>query len=259
MPKTLNVNGTQMESVTANGVSMNRVYMNGVLVFEKTISVTDELTIDPEAIGISSDQQSYTINVFSNLDWDVSEQLSEASLSASSGSGNGTITVTVLENKSSSERVRSFSFYAGDLIVTHTFTQEAAPEPAPEPEPNPDPFRIDPTINEVNAGISTYHIEVISSSSWSVVNSLEWINVNPKFGSNNATVTVGVSSNQSTDFRTGTFTFTTGSETVTHQVNQFGQQGGGGNTGGGGSTPPPGDGGGPTRDNGDNGDNELEP
>ena len=35
MAKTLNVNGTQMANVTANGVAMDRVYMNGVLVFEK--------------------------------------------------------------------------------------------------------------------------------------------------------------------------------------------------------------------------------
>ena len=44
MAKTLNVNGTQMANVTANGVAMNRVYMNGVLVFEKSSRTGIELS-----------------------------------------------------------------------------------------------------------------------------------------------------------------------------------------------------------------------
>jgi hypothetical protein len=211
MAKTLNVNGTQMANVTANGVPINRVYINGVLVFEKTTPVTDELTIDPEAIGISSDQQSYTIDVFSNTDWDVSEQLSEASLSASSGSGNGTITVKVLENTSSSERVRSFSFYAGDLIVTHTFTQEGIPEV----------LTIDPTSQPVSNAEETYTIDVTSNTSWTASEDLSWASfVGIPSGSGNGSVTVKVNPNSSSSTRTGKIIFTTENINVEHTINQ---------------------------------------
>jgi len=141
MAKTLNVNGTQMANVTANGVSMNRVYMNGVLVFEKTTPVTDELTISPTLKTVSSSSQNYDIAVTSNTTWTASEGLTWVEfVGLPSGSQNGIVTVSVDPNSSTSDRSGDITFttgsQSGSVTETHTLTQQPTPPPFNEGELN---------------------------------------------------------------------------------------------------------------------------
>jgi hypothetical protein len=431
MPKTLNVNGTQMESVTANGVSMNRVYMNGVLVFEKTTSVVPTLSITPNGHSLpASNPSNRSVTVGSNTDWEViTDAPNWFTITGGSGSGTGSFAITSIHDNLGAARsisltirttgpnpasetlfisqaaafitvlpsivnlghdtrtyqyevqsdvswyvtgnkdwitintsngngddtnvfitmtdnpdsqrqgivtVRNDSFNVQDTLVVNqrAFVRELSITPTEannllnkgqidipvNVESNtdwivgstPDWFSVsggsgngdgefiitdiqDNTGNERDFALNisttganpvsvtfninqkavdtlsiepktatkspnqqTYEVDIFTDRSFTVSENTSWIYLSDvtQTQSGVAHINIELRHNTSTSSRTGTITFTAGDLIVTHQVNQFGQQGGGGNTGGGGSTPPPSDGGGPIRDNGDN---ELEP
>jgi hypothetical protein len=255
MPKTLNVNGTQMESVTANGVTINRVYMNGVLVFEKTTSVVPTLSITPNGHSLpASTLSNRSVTVGSNTDWIVGPTPDWFSVSGGSGNGNGEFSITdIQDNTTSSEKNYALNIStqgANSVSKTLNINQNEA-----------DTLSIDPETAEPSSNQQTYKVDIFTNRTFTVTENASWIYLSDvtQTQSGVAHININLRHNPDASTRTGTVTFTAGELIVTHQVNQFGQQGGGGNTGGGGSTPPPNDNGGLIRDNGDNGDNELEP
>jgi hypothetical protein len=90
-----------------------------------------------------------------------------------------------------------------------------------------DALTIDPTSQSVSSVAQNYDIVVTSNTSWTVSGSLSWIIVTPVNGSNNGTVNVNVANNRSTKARNATLTFTAGSITIQHEIEQFGGIGGG--------------------------------
>jgi len=92
-----------------------------------------------------------------------------------------------------------------------------------------DALTIDPTSQSVSSVAQNYDIVVTSNTSWTVSGSVSWAIPTPVKGSNNGTVNVSVASNggRSSRTRNATLTFTAGSITIQHEIEQSGSFGGG--------------------------------
>jgi hypothetical protein len=90
-----------------------------------------------------------------------------------------------------------------------------------------DALTIDPTSQSVSSVAQNYDIVVTSNTSWTVSGSVSWATPTPVNGSNDGTVNVNVSNNGSSRARNATLTFTAGSITIQHNIEQSGGFGGG--------------------------------
>ena len=111
-----------MENVTANGVSMNRVYMNGVLVFKK--STPDTLTLSPSgATFIKDNSRQIQVSVESNASWSVGSTPNWIYVSVGNTNGDGSFNVQVLDNDTNTTRSSSFTVSTqGSNPTSSTFT-----------------------------------------------------------------------------------------------------------------------------------------
>jgi hypothetical protein len=85
-----------------------------------------------------------------------------------------------------------------------------------------DALTIDPTRQLVSSVAQNYDIVVTSNTSWTISGSVSWAIPTPVNGSNNVTVNVSVANNGSSRTRNATFTFTAGSITIQHDIEQSG-------------------------------------
>ncbi|MCB1229279.1 MAG: hypothetical protein KDN19_03380 [Verrucomicrobiae bacterium] len=145
--------------------------------------------LSPTSKTIDSSSQAYQITIDSNTSWSVVESLPWASVSPTSGSGDDVVTVTVLANSTTTSRNGTITI-GGE---THDLTQQGAPPST----------AITPTTKTVTSTSQPYSISVVSNTSWSVTESLDWVSVSPTSGSGNALLTVTVSANPDTTQRNG--------------------------------------------------------
>ncbi len=145
--------------------------------------------LSPTSKTVDASAQTYDIDVTSNTSWSVVESLPWVSVSPGSGTGNDTVTVTVSANASTSPRNGSFTI-GGE---THALTQQGAP-------PSTD---ILPLSKVITSAGQSYTIDVVSNTSWSVTEALDWVSVSPTSGSGNDTLTVTVTANPATSSRNG--------------------------------------------------------
>jgi hypothetical protein len=84
-----------------------------------------ELTISSTSNTVAKESGSYDIQILSNTNWIVSDNRSWTSQSPANGFGNTTLTITRSENLTTTERVAIIEVQAGNVVRTHTLTQEA--------------------------------------------------------------------------------------------------------------------------------------
>ncbi|WP_025742668.1 BACON domain-containing protein [Aquimarina pacifica] len=86
-------------------------------------SVPEDYLELSSAINFSSNEESKTTTVTSNVEWTVSENNSWISVDTNSGSGNGSITITTAENLETSERSGLITVSGAGITKTITVTQ----------------------------------------------------------------------------------------------------------------------------------------
>jgi hypothetical protein len=107
----------------------------------------DYIRATPDDYAASSAAGSATINVFANVEWQVSEDESWLSVEPLQGSGDGVLTVAYDANTAHSSRVGTITISSGSLVKQVTVTQAAfggSPTPTSTSEARPSPT---PTVS----------------------------------------------------------------------------------------------------------------
>ena len=107
-------------SVTGGGITQDiRVTQDGA-------PPTPTLGVGASELSFSSDTESKTFSITSNLNWTVSSDEEWVTVAPTSGANNGTITVTVEENTGFTQRTALITVEGGDITRIITVTQRVA-------------------------------------------------------------------------------------------------------------------------------------
>jgi len=180
---------------------------------------TDTLTISPtSASSQANNPSSQSVGVTSNASWSVTTTPpSWFTISGGSGSNNGSFTVNPATNTTFSSRSFTLTVQTqGATPASATFTISQVQN---------DELTINPPNKGVSNAAQNYDIAVTSNTTWTVSEGLNWAEfIGTPDGSGNGSVTVKVLSNSSSSDRSGSITFTTGSQsgsvTKTHTITQ---------------------------------------
>jgi len=223
-------NGSNDETITVTATSANpsnntrsgivTITGNGIT---RTVTVTQDgtpippsLTVNPTSLTLGSASNSTDqINVTSNGNWTVSDDVAWLTVSPASGSNNETVTVTATSaNTLTTSRIGTVTISGSGITRTIAITQNGTPI-TPSLTVNPTSLTLGSALN------SSDQINVTSNVSWTASDDAPWLTVSPASGSNNETVKVtAISANTSTTSRSGTVTITGGEITRTVSVTQ---------------------------------------
>ncbi len=175
-----------------------------------TVSVSQEgedpiLSVTPETLSFSADGGNKSITVTSNLSWTATSSDAWLTVSSSSGEGDATLSVTADENVSIANRTASVTFEGKDRTVIVNVTQDGA---APF-------FNVTPTTLSFSAEGGSAPVKIVSNQTWTASKSADWIALSEVEGTGDATLSLTVDANTSTDSRSGTVAFQAG-ETYYH-------------------------------------------
>lgn len=190
-----NGNATVTVTVSENSSLDSRggqIDIGGQLHLVTQAGVMPLVEIDPLAITVDPQLQTYDITVTSNTDWTVVENTAWFSASPVEGTGNGTVTVTVAENTTIVERTGTITIGSN----VHSLTQQGVPVYT----------TIDPQTNQVDHTEHRYSISVLSNTTWEVFKDESWLLATPPSGSGNGIVTVIVPVNPTTEDRNAILT-----------------------------------------------------
>jgi len=162
--------------------------------------VETNLTVSESTLNLGSSSGSNgSFNVTSNTSWSVSDNASWLNCTPSNGSNNGTVTVTASSENTSTDSRTATVAVSGDGITRNvTITQSGTG----------DHLTVSKSMmNLGSASGSSGSFDVTSNISWSVSDNASWLNCSPQNGSDNGTVTVSASSeNTSESLRTAIVT-----------------------------------------------------
>ncbi len=177
----------------------------------KSLSGSAYLNIDPTFTNVLSQSGSCTFNVYSNINWSVTEDANWVTVLPTSILNDGIITATYTENSTDSQRVATITVTGGNLTKILTITQERM-------------NRLEVTPTEqyvVNTAGSTF-ITTNSNVNWTVSDNAPWLTLSTSSGLDNDTIYVTYTSNGAINQRTGTITFTGGGITKVATMTQQG-------------------------------------
>ena len=187
-------------------------YADNVLAIVECVSPYEPeyLDIDAASFVFAPDASSKTINVSSNVAWEVTSNADWCEVSPESGRRNGMITVTVAENDS--DMVRTAELIVKSENITHVVTvQQKFGEVL---EADVEEFSFD-CLSDSKA------MKVVSNVAWEITSSQKWCTVTPSAGSADATVTVSVTRNVEEAEREATLTLKSEGLTKTIKVSQM--------------------------------------
>lgn len=126
--KTFNTQTARYVKLTITGASVYTGTWASIIDFK--IICAGETEIPSLAVSspnnFSSNEETQTITVTSNVDWTVNENSDWITINTESGSNNGTIAITTSENTSISTRIANITITNGELTSTITVTQEGS-------------------------------------------------------------------------------------------------------------------------------------
>ncbi|MFR9519956.1 MAG: BACON domain-containing carbohydrate-binding protein [Rikenellaceae bacterium] len=178
---------------------------------QEAAAVAPTFSFSSESNEVTDGAGSFTLNVISNTDWEITTYNTWLTVSPSSGSGNATVTVSYTANTTSASRSGSIFGYTDDqdAQASHAVSQAAAPY-----------LTLDSTSESVTASSGSLTIDVTSNTDWSVSESLDWVTVSPTSGSGNDSVTVSYQANSNVSGRSGVITFSRGDTDVLFTLTQ---------------------------------------
>ena len=177
-------------------------------------------TPNPNQLNFSSGSQteddasgSYTLDVFSNGSWNITESSPFITVSPTNSTGGSTITVTYTENPKTSTRSGIITLTGGGITREHVFTQTGKVVE----------LTISSSSNTVTKDPGDYTIDILSNTDWVVTDDKSWISESPTNGFGDATLTISRSENLSTNIRQAIIEVQAGSVVRTHTLTQQAQ------------------------------------
>ncbi len=193
---TLTVNYDENTSVISR---MASITVSGDDVPDVVVTVTQAgaapaLSVTPDNQNVSAAAGGTSFDVFSNTSWNVTESVDWLSVAPMSGSSDGTILVSYEENTSVTERIGEITLSTFEVTVTVT---QAGTDPI---------LSATPPNQDVGAAAGTVNFSLTSNTSWTVNESVGWLNVSPMSGNNNKTLVASYDENTSVNERIGEIT-----------------------------------------------------
>ena len=178
-------------------------YQIGVV--QKGLYITSE-----ESIDFSSSSESKPLSVQSNTSWTVIEKPNWITLSKELGTGNGEIIVTSSENPNTTSRTGEIVFSQPGLSIKWSVTVTQSGKF----------FTSESTLLEFSDKAGEKSFNILSDASWTSYHTDNWFVSTPTSGNGNASITVSVEENKSTEERTGTINYSFVSETKSVNIHQ---------------------------------------
>lgn len=144
-------------------------------------------------LEFGSSKETLTLNINSNIDWQVLKSPNWLSLSKTEGTGSGGVLVTASDNPNSVSRTGEIIL--GKQGVNISYAVQVLQKGK----------SLDATANvlEFSDKASSNSFRIISDANWKSICSAEWFSSTPKEGSGNANINVSVTENKSSTERTG--------------------------------------------------------
>lgn len=150
-------------------------------------------SIGDTSLSFGYDEESKSIAITTDGEWNITNSLDWITLSKTSGTGDFSLQVTASANTTTSQRDGEFAITVVDKIYTVTVHQDCKYVTL-----SSDAFTFD-------SGSQYAKVSISSNTSWTatVKDNLNWLVVTPKSGNGNADITIGVSANNSAVERMG--------------------------------------------------------
>ena len=171
-----------------------------------TAPPTPTLSVSKSSVSISATGGNDSFTITSNTSWTVSSDQTWCTVSPTSGSNDGTVTIKADENKNTTTRSATITVKYGDKSETVTVNQSAADIV----------LKVSSTSLSFAENGGSENISITCNSDWTVSSNQSWCTVSPASGSNDGTVTVTVSANDSNSERSASITIKSGN--VTQEV-----------------------------------------
>jgi hypothetical protein len=232
-----NGDGLFIINTQSNSTNNSRSYLLSVTAGEVGETVTKTffisqgafiptLTLDPSSESLpETDPSNFNVNVTSNTDWVIDTPSNWFDITVGNeastdlvGSGNGFFTIIPTNNTTGNNRSRNLSVTAGTEgnTITEVFSLSQIGVNKQ--------ITISPEFKDTNRNLETYPITITSNASWTITipNEFSWITADEFSGSNNGSVNVTVSKNETDYERTGEVIFATDDISRIHPVTQEG-------------------------------------
>ena len=152
---------------------------------------TLNLVVDKTSISASYSGTTSSFSVTSNVTWSVSVPASWVSVDVSSGVNNGVVGVTIAPNPTADSRSTTITISGGGISKTITVSQDAAPST----------LSVSPETLSFIADGETKNVQITSNGSWTATSSEAWCKTNVSSGTGDATLTITVEANSTSDAR----------------------------------------------------------
>ena len=177
---------------TQFGARIDDVRLEGV---DGEVQPGAALSISPSSLNIPTAGDSRDISITSNTNWTATSNADWASVSTPSGNGNYTLTVEVLENTGAARQTTvTIATTDGTISRTLNISQDGLFLS----------ISTDTLSFGINANSETFNIT--SNVGWTIISSQPWATSTPGSGSNNQTITVAVTENETGAVRSATLT-----------------------------------------------------
>ena len=175
------------------------------------------LSVSPSSVTLG-ENNSETLSVTSNTEWNVSRGDSWVNCSPSSATGSRQVTVSANSTTSVDRSTYlTFTDKTGTKSVTVQVTQKAASGPTP-------PSTLTLEINKRSLSFPALggndSFTITSNTSWTVSSDQSWCTVSPTASSNDGTVSVKADENKNASSRSANIIVRYGDKSVTVAVNQ---------------------------------------
>ncbi len=172
------------------------------------------LTVSPSSQQVGAAAGQTTIEVSSNVSWNVNASQPWATLSMNSGSGSETVTVSYTENTGSVPRSTMVIFSTPGLPPQTAAIEQAAGSPTPA-------LSVAPSSLTVNHEADCVAYTLSSNTTWTATADVNWVtSIQPSSGNGDATVTVCYGENMTSSLRIANLTFTGAGASATASLNQ---------------------------------------
>ena len=160
----------------------------------------DYLSVAPN-VSLLGDGQSQELQISANCSWAITKDVDWLTVSPTAGTNNQTVTITAGKNTSGYSRTAVLTVQGGSLVRRVTVSQAKATEV---------PVESSLTVNVSSIDFSreggVKQFVITSNTSWRISVPSSWCTLSLSEGKGDATVSVTVPENPTTERRTGTLT-----------------------------------------------------
>lgn len=170
----------------------------------KVLQTPTSLAVSQTSLSANPEGGSLSFNITSNSEWTATSNASWCRVNTTSGTGNKTVNITVTENNGTNERTATITVTAGNVTRTVRITQLSAT------------LSIDKSNITFGPTANTQVVNITSNTAWTATSNANWCVVT----ANASSISLSVSTNNTTSQRTATVTVKAGGLTKTVTVKQ---------------------------------------